>query len=155
MHFRGSTNRQRKLHQRHANFGKRKQRFGGQTVSGGSGADVALLKSPVSATTTVTMPARAATITANYITVSRLAVNGGTGAGHSLQSKQCSQITTPSSGQRFSDVGKQSIAQKREPQSQMHRSQRSSGAGSKLASVNRRLKPCGHARARIAPPAAT
>jgi len=53
----------------------------GKQFGGWVGQDAALLENPASATTTFTMPSRAATVTASYITVYALTVNGGTGSG--------------------------------------------------------------------------
>lgn len=75
----------------------------GKQFSGWGGNDVTLLKDRTSAATTLTMPARAATVTANYITVYTLAVNGGTGSG-SFPAGKVIQVAAnpPPAGQRFS-----------------------------------------------------
>ena len=75
----------------------------GKQFSGWGGNDVTLLKDRTSAATTLTMPARAATVTANYITVYTLAVNGGTGSGSFPAGKVIQVAANPApAGQRFS-----------------------------------------------------
>lgn len=56
-----------------------------------------------SATTTLTMPARAST-TASYVTVYTLTVNGGTGGGSYPAGKVVSVEANPPSRQRFSEL---------------------------------------------------
>ena len=75
----------------------------GRQLSTWAGKDVALLADRTSATTTLAMPARASTVTANHVAVYVLTVNGGAGSGSYPVGKVVSvQADPPPSGQRFS-----------------------------------------------------
>ncbi len=75
----------------------------GRVFSTWTGQDATLLSSRTSPTTTLTMPARAASVTASYVTGYRLTVNAGTGGGTYAAGRVVTvEANPPPSGQRFS-----------------------------------------------------
>jgi Fibronectin type III domain/Divergent InlB B-repeat domain len=74
----------------------------GTQFSAWGGADVGLLENAASETTTLTMPARAASVTANYVAVYTLTVSGGTGSGSFPAGRVVEIEAIPPRGQVFS-----------------------------------------------------